>query len=357
MSIFDKLFAPPDVSALAAAGDVPGLVSALQFKKQATIRAAAAAALGDLGRFETWDELSRAAGEDDDGAVRGAASEAVSKLRERLGEATLFVPRRSESAILRVDREALRLPATGREAFLPERSASDKPREIPLSGVLGAKAIAKGSDDEGRQVRIWVAAEGELPFTSLELPKSLDSYVPYPCAEIGRAVGLEEAYRPGRRPAATGALFVRVVEAYWRQRATLGLPVSAPPAADLFVPGWREKDRYRTFLKSDGRTIALRADSIRLGGPENLVHVPMGKLVSTYSLEKLFYNELEELQIALVLEDGTRQDFSLMSRAGWTVEGVRTVQRYLEYASALFGKERFQEDTLADWTPLVNTNG
>jgi hypothetical protein len=106
-----------------------------------------------------------------------------------------------------------------------------------------------------------------------------------------------------------------------------------------------------TYMKSDGRTIALQAWGIGLLEGSKRVHIPFGKLVSTYTLEVFMYGALEELHILVLLEGGARHEFSLNFRSWGGVEYIRTVQRCLEFASALFCKERFQEDTLADWSP------
>ena len=81
MSFLRSLFGggKPDVAQLAADRDVEALIEALGYQRDASIRRAAADALGTLGDQRAKTAL-HAALEDDDTAVRVAAQSALGKL-------------------------------------------------------------------------------------------------------------------------------------------------------------------------------------------------------------------------------------------------------------------------------------
>lgn len=81
MSFLRGLFggSKPDINALKARRDVSGLIAALRFKGDASVRRAAAEALGEIGDQAAKVPL-HAALEDDDNGVRVAAQAALGRL-------------------------------------------------------------------------------------------------------------------------------------------------------------------------------------------------------------------------------------------------------------------------------------
>ena len=79
MSFLQGLFGRPDVAKLAAKQDVPGLIKALGYPKDSSVRVAAAQALGQIGDARVLEPLA-AALKDSEWIVRDAAAKALEKI-------------------------------------------------------------------------------------------------------------------------------------------------------------------------------------------------------------------------------------------------------------------------------------
>lgn len=96
MSLLRGLFGPPDPSALRDQGDTAGLIKALGYKKDASIRQGAAIALGELGSAEALPPLMiTLADVKEDFSVRRAAACAVGAIGDRraVKALALWLPR------------------------------------------------------------------------------------------------------------------------------------------------------------------------------------------------------------------------------------------------------------------------
>ena len=83
MSIRHRLFGPPDVAALTETGDVSGLLKALSYEADGSVRSQAARSLGELRVRMAADQLIDSLQSDDDPAVRRSAAIALGQLHAR----------------------------------------------------------------------------------------------------------------------------------------------------------------------------------------------------------------------------------------------------------------------------------
>lgn len=159
------LFGPPDVEKLKAKGDVPGLIQALVYQKDAGIRKAAAYALGQLGNSVAVQPLLRALGDVDE--VMAAAAVALVQIgdREAIGRLVEAL-KSSDRAYREAAAKALALrpgwdsPADRLEVLAERnRSAAESDRlaiERDLSAIQTAGQLRRSHGD-------WHTDCGALP--------------------------------------------------------------------------------------------------------------------------------------------------------------------------------------------------
>ena len=102
-----SLFGSPDVEKLKAKGDVKGLIKALSYKKDQTVRQSAAEALGEMGAMRAVEPLLAAL--KDDESIRLSAIKALGQIGDTRAVETLVTARASkDEKIAKAGLEALR---------------------------------------------------------------------------------------------------------------------------------------------------------------------------------------------------------------------------------------------------------
>lgn len=155
MSFLQGLVGPPDISKLETKRDVPGLIRALGYERDARVRGAAAETLGDMGDARAVEPLLSVL-QDKDGNVRRSAATALGKLGDtRAVDALVATLRVYPPEARKAAAEALGKLGDARAVEPLVVALKDKDRRVQLAA---AEALTRLGVPDHPSTRAWCAA-------------------------------------------------------------------------------------------------------------------------------------------------------------------------------------------------------